>query len=105
MGAGGVAGALSGSGERQGRGVGRSAPGAARSPRPLAVGDLAEEEDRVVRNSERLAQPSPPHDDLLTPAATREEDDDAVRRFGVDDSDLFADQRRVAPDVIGDDAD
>ncbi|OQO90556.1 magnesium chelatase [Saccharomonospora piscinae] len=104
LGAGGVAGALSG-GERGGRGVGRSAPQAARSPHPLAVGDLPEEEARVQRSSERLGQSgSSRRDAYLERAAPGEEDDgEHVRRFGVDDSDLFTDQRMVAPDVIGDD--
>ncbi|NIJ14930.1 hypothetical protein FHU38_005338 [Saccharomonospora amisosensis] len=106
IGAGGVAGALSGDGERRGRGVGRSAPGAARSPHQLAIGDLPEEESRAQRHSERL---NPGHGERTTGfleragAAQGEADDAHVRRYGVDDSDLFGDDRMVAPDLIGDD--
>ncbi|WP_298182426.1 PPE domain-containing protein [Saccharomonospora sp.] len=103
LGAGGIAGALSG-GERSGRGVGRSAPGAARSPHPLSVGDLPEEEARVQRSSERLNPGGAGRRDaFLEKAMPGEEDDEHVRRFGVDDNDLFTDQRMVTPDVIGDD--
>ncbi|WP_199429323.1 magnesium chelatase [Qaidamihabitans albus] len=104
LGAGGVAGALSGEGERRGRGVGRSAPGAARSPHQLPIGDLPEEEARAQRNSDRLApRENSRQNGLLERAADRDEQDgDHVRRYGVDDSDLFTDQRMVSPDVIGD---
>lgn len=105
LGAGGIAGALSGDGERKGRGIGRSAPRAADSPRPLPVGDLPEEEERVQRTTSRLGEGSArTRDAFLREAAPRTDDEDAehVRRFGVDDTDLFADERRVAPDVIGD---
>ncbi|SFP77269.1 PPE-repeat protein [Amycolatopsis arida] len=104
LGAGGVAGALSGEGERRGRGVGRSAPLAARSPQQLPVGDLPEEEARLARNSEKL---NPKRDGgqggVLERAAPRDDDPDGghVRKYGVDDADLFTDQREVAPDVIG----
>lgn len=104
LGAGGIAGALSG-GDRSGRGVGRSAPGAARSPHPLSVGDLPEEEARVQRSSERLnPDGTGRRNAFLEKAVPGEEDDEHVRRFGVDDNDLFTDQRMVAPDVIGEDS-
>lgn len=105
IGAGGVAGALSGDGERRGRGVGRSAPGAARSPHQLAMGDLPEEEARAQRNSQRLAPGSEPRRGGYLEKASGPEEDELghVRRFGVEDSDLFTDQRMVSPDVIGDD--
>ncbi|EHR63815.1 PPE domain-containing protein [Saccharomonospora cyanea] len=104
LGAGGVAGALS-SAERSGRGVGRSAPGAQVSPRPLSVGDLPEEEARVQRSSERLNPgASTRRDTFLEKAVPGEgEEGEHVRRFAVEDDDLFTDQRMVAPDVIGDD--
>ncbi len=104
LGAGGVAGALS-STERSGRGVGRSAPGAQVSPRPLSVGDLPEEEARVQRSSERLNPgASTRRDTFLEKAVPGEEaEGEHVRRFGVEDADLFTDQRMVAPDVLGDD--
>lgn len=106
IGAGGVAGALSGEGERRGRGVGRSAPGAARSPHQLAIGDLPEEESRAQRHAERL---NPDQGERTTGfleragAAQGQAGDAQVRRYGVDDSDLFGDERMVAPDLIGDD--
>ncbi|CAM3081595.1 PPE domain-containing protein [Saccharomonospora xinjiangensis] len=104
LGAGGVAGALSGA-ERSGRGVGRSAPGAQISPRPLPVGDLPEEELRVQRSSERLNPGGSTHRDAFLEKAApgEQETGEHVRRFGVEDADLFTDQRMVSPDVIGDD--
>ncbi len=104
LGAGGVAGALS-SAERSGRGVGRSAPGAQVSPRPLSVGDLPEEEARVQRSSERLNPGASTRRDTFLEKAVPGEDAEGehVRRFAVEDDDLFTDQRMVAPDVIGDD--
>ncbi|WP_197319684.1 PPE domain-containing protein [Saccharomonospora sp. NB11] len=104
LGAGGVAGALAGQ-ERSGRGVGRSAPGAQLSPRPLAVGDLPEEEAKVQRRSERLNPGASPRKEEFLEKAVPGEDEDGehVRRFAVEDDDLFTDQRMVAPDVIGDD--
>ncbi|MEU6645941.1 magnesium chelatase [Saccharomonospora sp. NPDC046836] len=107
--AGGVAGALSGDDARRGRGVGRSAPGAARSPHQLAIGDLPEEEAKAQRNSERLSpRAERQRGGFLEKAAPQqggEDDATHVRRYGVDDTDLFTDQRMVAPDVLGDDAD
>ncbi|WP_216211499.1 PPE domain-containing protein [Amycolatopsis aidingensis] len=106
LGAGGVAGAMSGEQERRGRGVGRSAPGAGQSPRALSIGDLPEEEDRAKRNADRLnPKGRGDRDGLLERAAPAdgEADSDHVRKFGVDDHDLFTDQRMVTPDVIGPD--
>lgn len=103
LGAGGVAGALSGQDERKGRGVGRSAPGAARSPHQLPVGDLPEEEARVSRNSEKLnPRGGKGQSSFMERAAPQdgESDEGHVRKFGIDDSDLFADPRMVSPDVI-----
>ncbi|MBK1784780.1 magnesium chelatase [Prauserella cavernicola] len=109
LGAGGVAGALAGDNERKGRGVGRSAPGSTRSPHQLAIGDLPEEEARAQRNSDRLSPRSERQRagylEKAAPQDEGEEDASHVRRYGVDDNDLFTDQRMVSPDVIGDDAD
>jgi hypothetical protein len=107
LGAGAAGGALSGEQERQGRGFGTG--GSGKSPvRPLPVEDLPEEEAIALRKAEQIT-PEPPHDDtkFLAPAATQgegEEDEEHVRRFGVDDKDLFNDRRMVSRDVIGDDA-
>ncbi|WP_246257166.1 hypothetical protein [Amycolatopsis anabasis] len=107
LGAAGAGGAVSGEKERQGRGFGKGAP-AGKPARPLPIGDLPEEEARVTRRSEKLS----PHAgqsqrSLLERAAPQgardEEDAEHVRKYGIDDKDLFADQRMVAPDLIGDD--
>lgn len=103
LGAGGVAGALGNQDERKGRGVGRSAPGAARSPHQLPIGDLPEEEARVSRNSEKLnPRGRTGQGTFLERAAPQdgESDEGHVRKFGIDDADLFSDQRMVSPDVI-----
>ncbi|HEY2061200.1 MAG TPA: hypothetical protein VGH57_22725 [Amycolatopsis sp.] len=106
LGAGAAGGALSGEQERQGRGFGA---GSGKNPvRPLPVDDLPEEEAIALRKAEQIS-PEPPRDDtkFLAPAATQgegEEDEEHVRRFGVDDKDLFNDRRMVSRDVIGDDA-
>lgn len=105
LGAGGVAGALSGEGERRGRGVGRSAPGAARSPHQLPLGDLPEEEAQVRRDERPDPTPGGSREEFLERATVREDEAETghVRRFGVDDRDLFTDDRMVAVDLIGDD--
>lgn len=104
LGAGGVAGALS-STERTGRGVGRSAPGAKISPRPLAIGDLPEEEAKVQRSSERLNPGGATRRETFLEKAVpgADEEGEHVRRFGVEDDDLFTDERMVSPNVLGDD--
>ncbi|MET7990211.1 hypothetical protein ABZU76_04805 [Amycolatopsis sp. NPDC005232] len=103
LGAGVAGGALAGDRERQGRGFG-GAP--SKGPvRPLPV-ELPEEEAIALRKTEQI-EPKQPSGDakFLAPAATQNEDDaDHVRRFGVDDKDLFTDPRLVSDDVIGDDA-
>lgn len=106
LGAGAAGGALSGERERQGRGFGTG--GSGKSPvRPLPVGDLPEEEAIALRKAEQISPEQPREDTkFLAPAATQgegEEDDEHVRRFGVDDKDLFNDRRMVSRDVIGDD--
>jgi hypothetical protein len=107
IGAGGGGGATSGERERQGRGFGRTAAGGGRPVGPLPLGELPEEEATVMRNSERLR---PQGDNgpagFMEQAAQRgtegEEDAEHVRRFGIDDNDLFADQRMASPELIGD---
>ncbi|MEW2501929.1 hypothetical protein AB0878_15755 [Amycolatopsis sp. NPDC047767] len=104
LGAGVAGGAVAGDRERPGRGFG-GAP--SKGPvRPLPVGELPEEEAIALRKTEQI-EPKQPSGDakFLAPAATQNEDDaDHVRRFGVDDKDLFTDPRLVSDDVIGDDA-
>lgn len=106
IGAGAVGGATSGEPERGGRGFGReSAAGRGKPVRQMDIGDLPEEEE--ARQAQRAA-PQPPSRArtraILEPAATQDGDEDAehVRRYGVDDKDLFTDPREVSPDLIGD---
>ncbi|WIX80982.1 hypothetical protein QRX50_09575 [Amycolatopsis carbonis] len=104
LGAGVAGSAVAGDRERQGRGFGGAS---SKGPvRPLPVGELPEEEAIALRKTEQI-EPKQLSGDakFLAPAATQNEDDaDHVRRFGVDDKDLFTDPRLVSDDVIGDDA-
>ncbi|MEU8631248.1 hypothetical protein AB0C38_03700 [Amycolatopsis sp. NPDC048633] len=99
IGAGAAGGALSGDKERL-----RREKGEAKGPvRPLPVGELPEEEAVALRKSEQISPKQQPGESkFLSEAAPQEDDAEHVRRFGVDDQDLFADQRMVSPDVIGD---
>jgi hypothetical protein len=107
-GAGGVGGATSGERERTHRRFGQGLVANSGKPvRQLPMGELPEEEAAALRNSEKLSprkeagQPS--FLESAAPQGTRgEEDAEHVRRFGIDDKDLFADQRMVSPDLIGD---
>jgi hypothetical protein len=108
FGAGGAAGATGGEQERRGRGVGRSAPLAGKTGRGLPIGDLPEEEATALRNSEKVdARQQRPRDAFLERAGGQDSEGDPdgehVRRYGVDDKDLFTDQRMVAPELLGDD--
>jgi hypothetical protein len=99
VGAGAAGGALAGDKDRQRRGQNQP-----KGPvRPLPVGELPEEEAAALRKSEQIGAKQQREDPkFLSKAAPHEEDAEHVRRFGVDDKDLFADQRMVSPDVIGD---
>ncbi|MDS0133998.1 MULTISPECIES: hypothetical protein [unclassified Amycolatopsis] len=99
IGAGVAGGALSGDKERQPRD--KSQP---KGPvRPLPVGELPEEEAVALRKSEQISPKQKPGEaKFLSEAAPQEEDAEHVRRYGVDDQDLFADQRMVSRDVLGD---
>jgi hypothetical protein len=100
IGAAGVGGATSGERERNRPGRGD----ASKRVRQLPIGDLPEEEEALRA---RKAAPEPPSRErtraILEPAATQDGDEDAehVRRFGVDDRDLFTDPREVSTDLIG----
>jgi hypothetical protein len=107
LGAGGIGGAISGEPERQSRGFGR-AVASVPSVGSLPVGELPEEEATVTRNSERLSpRPEKGRLGFMERAAPHDVRDDGdaerERRFGIEDKDLFADQRMVSPDVIGGD--
>jgi hypothetical protein len=109
MGAGGASGAgLGADGERTTRGGG--AGGGARTPAkgasPLASAPA--EESRAARNAERYgARTGRPGSSIMQPAAAGqrgqgEDDQDHVRRYGIDSGDVFEDERVVAPESIGD---
>ncbi|OXM70250.1 PPE domain-containing protein [Amycolatopsis vastitatis] len=99
VGAGAAGGALSGDKDRQ-----RREKGQPKGPvRPLPVGELPEEEAVALRKSEQISPKHQPGEaKFLSEAAPQDEDAEHVRRYGVDDKDLFADQRMVSPDVLGD---
>ncbi|MEV6440841.1 hypothetical protein [Amycolatopsis sp. NPDC051716] len=99
IGAGAAGGALSGDKERLRRDKGQP-----KGPvRPLPVGELPEEEAVALRKSEQISPKQQRGEaKFLSEAAPQEEDAEHVRRYGVDDQDLFADQRMVSPDVLGD---
>ncbi|MGW7530725.1 hypothetical protein [Amycolatopsis sp. NPDC054798] len=100
LGAGVAGGALSGDRERQGRGPDSQQKGLVR---PLPVDELPEEEAVALQKAEQIAPKSGSGDaKYLSEAAPQESDDEHVRRFGVDDKDLFADGRMVTRDVLGD---
>ncbi|WP_236808409.1 hypothetical protein [Amycolatopsis albispora] len=104
IGAGAVGGAMAGGeGDRRGRGVGKSgSPGNFPRSGQVPMGDLPEEEQRALRRSGQGAE-TEKRRGFLEQAATQDGEGDAehVRKFGIDDKDLFTDQRMVAPDVIG----
>jgi hypothetical protein len=106
IGAGAVGGAVSGEDEQRGRGIGRSTAAERGKPvRPLDIGELPEEEEAQRANRATPQTPSAERTRaILEPAATQDGDEDAehVRRYGVDDKDLFTDSRSVSPDLIGD---
>jgi hypothetical protein len=107
IGAAGAGGFVSGDRDRPGRGAGARKNDTGKRSRQLPIGDLPEEAEA---ESARKATPQPPSPEqtraILEPAATQDgaEDADHVRRYGIDDRDLFTDQRRVTPDLIGDKA-
>jgi hypothetical protein len=110
MGAGGAGGAGAGAeGERLSRNA------ASRGPvkNGVPIGSIPEEEARAARNAERFgARTGRPGGSIMQPAAAGagrnaegEEDQEHVRRYGVESSDVFDDDRVVAPESIGDDDD
>jgi hypothetical protein len=109
IGAGGASGAGAGAdGERVSRAGGqRSGPVKNGSP----LGSAPAEDARAARNAERFgARTGKPGSSIMQPAAAGrnqegEEDDEHIRRYGVESSDVFDDDRVVAPESIGDDDD
>jgi hypothetical protein len=112
MGAGGASGA--GAGAERDR-LARSqaaAKGAIKNGVP--IGAAPEEESRAARNAERFGARTgrPGAGSIMQPAAAGagrtaegEDDKEHVRRYGVESSDVFDDQRVVAPEAIGDEDD
>lgn len=105
-GAAGVAGAMSGEQdrERRPRGYGQDTEVDGKPLHDFEVGEISGEQ--AARNVERIEPPAgEDRPEYLEPAATQEgaREHSRVRSHGVDDVDLFSDQRMVAPEVIGDD--
>jgi hypothetical protein len=100
VGAGGAGGAVSGEKERQGRGFGRDKLNDGRTLNRLPMDELPEEEATAARNAGKLAPPARENPGFLEAAAPQQDDANHVRRFGVDDKDLFSDPRPVSPDVL-----
>lgn len=104
IGAGAAGGASSGEQERRPAGFGHGT--AAERGKPVRPGEIGDQEEETHRA--RRAMPATPSRErtraILEPAATQDGEEDAeyVRRYGVDDKDLFTDRRDVAPDLIGD---
>jgi hypothetical protein len=79
----------------------------------VPIGTAPEEEARAARNAERYgARTGRPGSSIMQPAAAGagrnaegEDDQEHVRRYGVESSDVFDDDRTVAPESIGDDDD
>jgi hypothetical protein len=114
MGAGGAGGAGAGAqGERTVRGGGSGGGAAGRTPGRGAtpLGAAPDDEARAARNAERFgAKTGRPGSSIMQPAAAGgrrdgEDDQEHVRRFGIDSGDVFEDDRVVAPEAIGDEPD
>ncbi|MPZ79932.1 MAG: PPE domain-containing protein [Actinophytocola sp.] len=112
MGAGGAGGAGAGAqGDRTLRGGGAGGAGKTPVKGATPLGAAPEEETRAARNAERFgAKTGRPGSSIMQPAAggrrgEGEDDQEHVRRFGIDSGDVFDDDRVVAPESIGDDPD
>jgi PPE family len=107
IGAGGASAGGGADGERVSRTGGQRGPLKNGTP----VGSAPAEEARAARNAERFgARAGKPGSSIMQPAAAGrnqegEEDQEHVRRYGVESSDVFDDDRVVAPESIGDDDD
>ncbi len=115
MGAGGATGAGAGAERERLARAGGSGGGGAKAPVKggVPIGAAPEEESRAARNAERFgARSGRPAGSIMQPAAAGggrnaegEDDQEHVRRYGVESSDVFDDDRVVAPESIGDDDD
>ncbi|GLW92301.1 PPE domain-containing protein [Actinokineospora globicatena] len=97
---------------RGGAGAAGGNPGAAGKNTQRAVGPVAgapEEEARAARNAEKIGgtKSGKPASSLMQPAAgaaaNGEDDDEHVRKYGIDSEDLFGDDRLVISPVLGED--
>lgn len=108
VGAGGAGGAGAGAErDRLGRGV---RPPGAPLKNGVPIGSVPDDEARAARNAERYgAKTGRPAGSIMQPAAGRraegEDDQEHVRRYGIDSGDVFEDDRVVAPESIGDEDD
>jgi hypothetical protein len=65
-------------------------------------------EEAAARAAERVGAKSKPGASMMQPAAGTaqgEEDDEHVRKYGIESEDVFADDRMVIPSVLGEDDD
>ncbi|GLZ37595.1 PPE domain-containing protein [Actinokineospora sp. NBRC 105648] len=101
-------------GGNEGAAAKRGAPGNEGAKRSglSPVADMPDEEARAARNAERLGtgKSGRPGSSLLQPAAAGagaegEEDDEHVRKYGIDSDDVFGDDRLVVSPVLGQDED
>ncbi|MFC4858893.1 hypothetical protein [Actinophytocola glycyrrhizae] len=116
MGTGGAGGAGAGAnGDRLARNSGARGGGAGAGAvkNGVPLGAAPDEDARAARNAEKFgARTGRPGSSIMQPAAAGagrnaegEEDQEHVRRYGVESSDVFDDERVVAPESIGDDDD
>ncbi|HEX6356781.1 PPE domain-containing protein [Actinophytocola sp.] len=111
MGSGAASGA--GAGAERDRLAARNAAAKGSVKNGVPLGAAPEEESRAARNAERYgARAGRPGGSIMQPAAAAtgksaegEDDQEHVRRYGVESSDVFDDDRVVAPESIGDDDD
>lgn len=110
MGAGGASGAGAGA---EGDRLSRNAANRGAIKNGMPIGSVPEEEARAARNAEKFgARTGRGAGSIMQPAAAGagrnaegEDDQEHVRRYGVESSDVFDDDRVVAPESIGDDDD
>lgn len=107
IGAAGVAGATSGEAdrERRGRGYGADTEVDGRPLHDFEIGELEQEQNAA--NVERIEPPARPDEPAYLEQAAPQEGapgEPRVRTHGIDDADLFADERLVSREIIGDDA-
>jgi hypothetical protein len=95
-------------GGRTGGGVVGEGPGRAGGSRGAAAVGGPPHEDATARAAERVGSRSRPGSSIMQPVAGTaqgEEDDEHVRKYGVEAEDVFADDRMVIPSVLGEDDD